>query len=329
METNIDGTSLEKTDHRPLTSHFQAIVTICYTVAGGELHRTSFRKREYHLLLELAVGDAYGAGFEYVDAEMIRRQNDLSCYVKHPRHNIQPGSYTDDTQMSLAIAEVIVSGEPWTPTLLAHKFVEVFQRDPREGYATGFYHFLLHVRDGEQFLRDIKSSSEKSGAAMRAAPIGIYPSLSEVIERCTLQAALTHNTSNGINAAVAAALMTHYFLYHLGPKKELGTFLEEQVSGRWATPWTGKVGSQGWMSVQAAVTALTRSDAMSDLLKTCIQFSGDVDTVAAIALAAGSCSTEIAQDLPVHLVNALENGQYGRDYIHLLDTQLIAFSSGE
>jgi len=277
------------------------------------------------LLLELAIGDAYGAGFEYVDREMIRQHNNLSCYVKHPRHNIQPGSYTDDTQMSLAIAETIVSGEPWKPTVLAHKFVEVFQRDPREGYATGFYHFLLHVRDGEQFLRNIRPTSEKSGAAMRAAPIGIYPTLSLVIERCTIQAVLTHDTPNGINAAVAAALMTHYFLYNLGPKKELGIFLEEHVRGHWATPWTGKVKSQGWMSVQAAVTALLRSDTMRELLKTCIQFSGDVDTVAAIALAAGSCSTEIAQDLPVHLIDALENGQYGRDYIRLLDTQLMAF----
>ncbi len=277
------------------------------------------------MLLELAIGDAYGAGFEYVDREMIRQHNNLSCYVKHPRHNIQPGSYTDDTQMSLAIAETIGSGEPWQPTVLAHKFVEVFQRDPREGYATGFYHFLLHVRDGEQFLRNIRPTSEKSGAAMRAAPIGIYPTLSLVIERCTIQAVLTHNTPDGINAAVAAALMTHYFLYNLGPKKELGIFLEEHVRGHWATPWTGKVKSQGWMSVQAAVTALLRSDTMRELLKTCIQFSGDVDTVAAIALAAGSCSTEIAQDLPVHLIDALENGQYGRDYIRLLDTQLMAF----
>ncbi len=176
------------------------------------------------MLLELAIGDAYGAGFEYVDGEMIHQHNNLSCYVKHPRHNIQPGSYTDDTQMSLAIAETIVSGEPWKPTVLAHKFVEVFQRDPREGYATGFYHFLLHVRDGEQFLRNIRPTSEKSGAAMRAAPIGIYPTLSLVIERCTIQAVLTHNTPDGINAAVVAALMTHYFLYNLGPKKELGIF---------------------------------------------------------------------------------------------------------
>jgi ADP-ribosylglycohydrolase len=277
------------------------------------------------MLLELAIGDAYGAGFEYVDAEVIRQQNDLSAYVKHPRHHIQPGSYTDDTQMSLAIAEAIVSGEPWKPAQLAERFVKVFQRDPREGYATGFAHFLRQVQNGEQFLKEINPISEKSGAAMRAAPIGVYPTVSLVIERCTMQAALTHNTPGGINAAVAVALMTHYFLYHLGSKSELGIFLENHVPGRWATSWTGTVKSQGWMCVQAAVTALLRCETMRDVLKTCIQFSGDVDTVAAIALAAGSCSAEIAQDLPAHLFDKLENGQYGRDYIRLLDAQLMAF----
>jgi ADP-ribosylglycohydrolase len=281
------------------------------------------------MLLELAIGDAYGAGFEYVDAEMIRQQNTLSGYVKHPRHHIQPGSYTDDTQMSLAIVEAMVSGEPWKPVLLADRFVKVFQRDPREGYASGFYHFLLHVHDGKQFLKEINPTSEKSGAAMRAAPIGIYPTIPLVIERCTIQAALTHNTPGGINAAVAAALMTHYFRYKLGPKKALGSFLEAYVPGRWAVPWTGKVRSQGWMSVQAAITALIGCNTMSDVLRACIQFSGDVDTVAAIALAAGSCSAEIAQNLPVHLFDQLENGQYGRDYIRVLDTQLMAFFGSE
>lgn len=279
------------------------------------------------MLLELAVGDAYGAAFEYADIEMIRRYNDLSGYIQHPRHSNLPGYYTDDTQMSLAIAETIVSRKPWTPAVLADKFVEVFKRDPREGYATGFYHFLEEVRDGEQFLRKIRPDSEKSGAAMRAAPTGIYPTIPLVIERCTIQAALTHNTPNGINAAVAAALMAHYFLYRIGPKSELGSFLQAHVPGNWATPWAGKVGSQGWMSVRAAVTALMRCDTMSALLKTCIQFSGDVDTVAAIALVAGSCSPEIAQDLPAHLIDGLENGPYGRDYIRRLDSQLLALKA--
>ena len=279
------------------------------------------------MLLELAIGDAYGAGFEYTDMSMIQRDNTLARYVKHPHHNIKPGMYTDDTQMSIAIVEAILSAQPWTAGLLAQKFVEAFKRDPHEGYASGFYSFLQHVQNGQQFLREIRPDSDKSGAAMRAAPIGVYPTIEQVIERSSLQAAITHNTPDGINAAVAASLMTHYFLYRLGPKKELGIFLARHVPGPWARPWHGKVGSKGWMSVQAAITALLKHTRMSELLKACIQFSGDVDTVAAIALAAGSCCREIAQDLPSHLLNALENGSYGKDYIVRLDEQLLRMLS--
>lgn len=276
------------------------------------------------MLLELAIGDAYGAGFEYATPDLIRRQNDLSRYVKHPKHAIQPGSYTDDTQMSLAIAEVIVSEQPWQPLVLANAFVEAFQRDPREGYASGFYHFLRNVRDGEQFLAEIQPLSDKSGAAMRAAPIGVFSTPALVIERCAVQAALTHNTPDGINAAVAAALMTHYFLYTLGSKRELADFLIAHVDGQWNQPWQGKVGSKGWMSVRAAITALLQCSSMSELLKICIAFSGDVDTVATIALAAGSCCSEIDQDLPAHLYDKLENTRFGREYIRQLDQQLLA-----
>jgi ADP-ribosylglycohydrolase len=276
------------------------------------------------MLIEMAIGDAYGAGFEYADIELIRRQNNLSRYVKHPRHRIQPGAYTDDTQMSLALAEVIVAGKPWEPRMLAHQFVVAFQRDPREGYAQGFYDFLRATRDGDQFLRTIRPDSAKSGAAMRAAPLGVYPTIAQVIERCNIQAALTHNTADGMNAASAAALMTHYFLYRRGPKKDLGAFLEQHVSGRWSQPWSGKVGAQGLASVRAAITAVTNHASMSALLKACVDFSGDVDTVAAIALAAGSCSAEIAQDLPAHLYDDLENGKYGREYIRRLDERLLA-----
>ena len=76
------------------------------------------------MLLELAIGDAYGAGFEYADIEYVKQHNNLFNYVKHPRHKLIPGSYTDDTQMSIAIAEMIISKEPWTRENLADKFVE-------------------------------------------------------------------------------------------------------------------------------------------------------------------------------------------------------------
>ena len=102
------------------------------------------------------------------------------------------------------------------------------------------------------------------------------------------------------------------------------SFVETHVSGKWSREWRGKVGSKGWMSVSAAVTAVLCNARMSTLLKDCIDFSGDVDTVATIALAAGSCSAEIEQDLPEVLTAGLENGTYGRDYLIGLDKQLMA-----
>jgi ADP-ribosylglycohydrolase len=274
------------------------------------------------MLLEIAIGDAYGAGFEYADEGTIRARNDLSRYVRHKSHGIEAGHYTDDTQMSIAVAEAILSGQAWTQEMLARRFVEVFKRDPRKGYAGSFYGFLARIRDGAQFLAEIHGDSEKSGAAMRAGPIGVFPTVEEVIEKATVQAAITHNTPNGINSAVAAALMTHYFIYDLGPKEHLGRWLSRHVEGDWARTWHGKVGSKGWMSVRAAVTAVVGSSSMSELLRRSVGYTGDVDTVAAIALAAGSCSKEVSQDLPKVLAEGLENGKYGREYLIELDRRL-------
>jgi len=106
----------------------------------------------------------------------------------------------------------------------------------------------------------------------------------------------------------------------------LGEFLAQHVPGEWARPWHGKVGSKGLMSARAAVTALMRCDGMRQLLKMCVDFTGDVDTVAAIALAAGACSREIAQDLPENLTVTLENRAYGRDYLIALGGRLLALA---
>jgi ADP-ribosyl-[dinitrogen reductase] hydrolase len=271
------------------------------------------------MLLEMAVGDAYGAGFECVSAGMVREHNRGLYYIQHPRHKIQPGRYTDDTQMSLAVAEALLSGEPWTRDNLARRFVEGFHRDPREGYASRFHAFLARVQH----------DSDRSGAAMRAPPLGVLSSARQVVVHCRLQAALTHDTPDGIHAAIAAALMTHYFLYDLGPTQDLGVYLEAQVPGEWSVPYRGEVGLQGWMSVRAAITAVVRQRRLSDLLRDCVAFTGDVDTVASIALAAASCSREYVLDLPPTLLAGLENGPYGRDYLMEVDRRLLALVGKE
>jgi len=275
------------------------------------------------MLIELAIGDAYGAGFEYVNKQYVVEHNDLSIYVPHPRHNTGLGRYTDDTQMTIAIVEAMLSQDDWTPETLAKYFVEAFQRDPREGYAGRFYTFLQSVANGTDFLNRIIPISDKSGAAMRAIPIGLFPNIRDVKEKCTIQAKITHNTPDGINAAIATSLMAHYFIYDLGKREHLGKFINKHVDGDWDVNWTGKVKSKGWMSVQAAITAVQKYNTLSELLRACIDYGGDVDTVATIALGAASCSKDYTHDLPSKLYDDLEDEEFGKTYLFELDQKLM------
>jgi len=281
---------------------------------------------KFRLLTYTALGDSWGAGFEYAPFEHIRAHNTLKQYVKNTKHNLLPGRYTDDAQMALANGEVIISGQEITRETLGQSYFDCFKRDPREGYAAGFYGLLMEVKSAKELLERLgNAQSDKSGGAMRAVVWGIYPTIDEVKRLTTLQASITHNTADGINAAVAAALMGHYFLYDLGPKKDLGKFLEKHVKGPhcdWNTPWTDKVGSKGWESVHAAVTAVIKYDSLAEMLKACVNYTGDVDTVAAIAIGAASCSQEVKDDLPQVLFTDHENGEFGLDYFRDRDEKL-------
>jgi len=274
------------------------------------------------MLLEAAVGDGYGGAFEYSPQSFIDQHNTGQYYSKHPRHNVPPGWYTDDTQMSLAIAELLISDLEWNRLNLANKFVEVFKRDPREGYAKGFYQFLLQVESGKEFLETIGGKSDKSGGAMRTTPIGLLQDFNEIMEKTILQASITHNSPAGLAAAQAAVALVYYCNQNLGSLEDASKWINEQVAGDWLTPWEGKVKTKGWMSVGAAITAFCRNDNLTDLLIDCIDFRGDVDTVATIALAAASVSDQYEQNLSEVLLLGLENRAYGRDYIIALDEKL-------
>lgn len=275
------------------------------------------------MLLELSVGDSYGFQFEYASKEFVEKYNDLSGYVQHPTHDIVPGNYSDDTQMSIAITRLILSNKDWTLVNIADFFVNTFKRDPIIGYSSKFQSFLEKVETGQELLENIIPDSDKSGAAMRAIPIGIYHSENEVVEKSVLQGQITHNTPDGLSAACASALLSHYFIYDKGNKKNAGEYITSFVDGDWTQEWHGKVGSKGWMSVLAAITAIRNHDNMADILKKCVSYTGDVDTVATIALGAASSCKEIKQNLPNSLIDNLTNATYGKDYIVALDRLLM------
>lgn len=274
------------------------------------------------MLSHIAVADAYGAGFEY-SAPTPDRPNTGNTYVAHPTHlSVRPGMYTDDTQMSIAVAEVLLSHDR-SPLAFANAFVGAFHRDPRDGYARGFQAFLPTVTSGADFLARIKPNSAKSGGAMRAGPVGLLSNVGDVLALSALQARLTHDTPEGVAAAQAAALMVFHQARLQAPLATLPAFLDAHVPGHaWSKPLEGPAEHGGIDIVRAALHAFIGSTSLHDLLVRTVDVGGDVDTVAAIAMAPASVSRHLDRTIPEPLVWGLENGRYGRDFLETLDRRV-------
>lgn len=256
------------------------------------------------MLTEIAIADAYGAGFEFCSEDKIISQNNLGLYSKHELYDIL-GKYTDDTQMSIAIVEFILSDQEWTKENIASKFIECFKRDVRLGYSEGFFNLLSKVESSKELLELIIPTSERNGAAMRSVPIGFLKNKEDVIALAKLQAQVTHDSSIGIQSSCAVALAAHFGTHQKGSIRDVKSFLESEQYGNWDYNWKDRVSLNAYDTVSAALTCLLKYSSLSELLKSCINLGGDTDSVAAIAVGLATCFREYKKDLPIQLYNNL------------------------
>ena len=274
------------------------------------------------MLLEIAIGDAYGAGFEFVEEDIIKKYNKLDSYYDSRIDNIRAGQYTDDTQMSLAIAELLLEEKEWTKENITEYFLKVFNRDKRQGYAKGFYNFLIENNDIEDFLNNINPESVRNGAAMRSVPLSYIKNKNELKEKAKIQASITHNTHEGIVSSQSVALIGHYFLYENINKHELRDRLLMEIEEIYRTDKTDRVACNAIDTIDAVLTVLLKSSTYSEILLNSIDLGGDTDSVASIALGLASLSNQFYNNLPNFLYDDLENEKYGKDYIINLDKNL-------
>lgn len=274
------------------------------------------------MLLEAAIGDAYGSGYEFAEAH-IYNQNRIKGYLSFEYGEGIYNRYTDDTQMAIGITELLIEKADWTPISIANKFVEVFKRDIRIGYAGRFFEFLKKIQTGEEFLEKIIPTSERNGASMRAFPLGVLSDEAEILAKAEIQARLTHNTDEGVYSAQLTALAAHYFLYDKGSKMDFEAYAKQYIPINWNFDWKGRVEIQGRQAILAALAAIRNYKSLSSILIQSIEYQGDVDTVATLAMAIGSVSKEIKNDLPKWTYKQLENEAYGRDFVANLDKQLM------
>ena len=274
------------------------------------------------MLIEIAIGDAYGAGFEFVPNETILKEHKLNKYYASRIDDLKAGQYTDDTQMSLAITELLLSKKEWTKEIIAKHFINAFERDKRCGYAKGFYKFLVSVKDEYDFIERINPESVRNGAAMRSVPLSIIKDIEELKEKAKLQASVTHNTHEGIVSSQAVALIGNYFLYQKGKKKDIVNYVYEQTGEFFKDNKTDRVPCCAIETIDAVMTVLKQSNTFSEIIDKSVRLGGDTDSVASIACGLASLSNEFVNDLPVFLYDDLENEKYGREYIQKLDIEV-------
>lgn len=273
------------------------------------------------MLLEIAIGDAYGAGFEFCARAKIARANTLEAYVDHEL-GIAAGHYTDDTQMSVAVAETMLSGAELTSAHFADAFVRCFKRDPRRGYAKGLQGLLEECADGTALRARIRPQSRRNGAAMRSVPLGLIANREALLAAAAAQARVTHDTPEGIASSRAVAVMAHALIHERAALAELPALVARHAGCVPRLDWNAEVECDAEQTLHAVATALLRHRSMAALLRDCVDFGGDVDSVAAIALGLASLSGEYANDLPAALSSGLENGAFGRDFLAGLDAEL-------
>jgi hypothetical protein len=104
----------------------------------------------------------------------------------------------------------------------------------------------------------------------------------------------------------------------------LSHFLEVNLPGyHWEDPWQDPVPNEGIPVVKAVLTVLTYLTSATEMLKASVAFTGDVDTVAALVLAAASQHPDVTWDLPDSLLENLEpGGKFGAEYLQQMDVAL-------
>lgn len=279
-------------------------------------------------LLGTFVGDALGMPYEGSPPEQPPRPLEMV------EARLGRGTYTDDTQMMIALGESLVACGRIEPDHLARAFLEAY--DPRRGYGAGTVEVLSRWRSGEPVDTAAKrifapSGSFGNGAAMRTAPIGAMfaEETERLVREAEASARLTHTHPVGVDAAVAQAAAVGAAMNGSDPlvaaravvrTEDLGDRLaqaarlaKDDISPADAAEVLGN-SSAGHESVPTAIYAAAVHSNIEEVVTFAVKCGGDADTIGAMAGAIAG-ARHGADAIPPRWLEALEEGDRGRSFV--------------
>jgi len=292
------------------------------------------------ILYGLAIGDCFGYPTEFMLLEDIKARFGPSGIQKIP----DPPLFTDDTQMTMAIAEALArSGEKDTHDIMVDiggEFVKWLD-SPENNRAPGMTCIAgaRELADGVPWTESGDPGSMGCGSAMRVAPIGylFQHDIGKLVDVAIASSICTHAHPGAIAASVAAAWLVKAALDKV-PQNELISGMKQTTLNmskdfdeavekleqclNWpdeekALSYLG----DGWIGPEAVVLALfcflRHSESYVDTIVRAANTDGDSDSIACIAGSISGAYHGIGA-IPPKWTTSIEKSDYIRELANRL-----------
>jgi poly(ADP-ribose) glycohydrolase ARH3 len=320
---------------------------------GTALGTSPHEDRCIGCLLGCAVGDTLGANLEFQSrAEIRRHYGRVDSFLHSDGRPL--GMFTDDTEMTLALALSLIECSGIDPRHCAANYASFFTAEPRRGYGPAVSRILVMLSGGADYRTTGRAvypeGSFANGGAMRIAPVGLaFRHADDAVLREAVRLALlcTHVHPDAVDGAfVQAKAVSELARASPRPEWNVAPFLSglqskaerevvrkklEIVIGARSAGWTdeqvlsavctpNEYGEQFQIhAAEAVACALWAFTCCPNDPEGCIiravGLGGDTDTVAAMAGALAG-SFHGSGWLPRRWFDSLENQPgVGRDYL--------------
>ena len=243
------------------------------------------------------LGDMIGAPYEF---DRGNKTKDFPLFVNESQ-------FTDDTVMTIAVAEALLDHPGASDEELRSALVQSMQmwgrKYPSAGYGARFIRWL-HSEDPKPY------GSYGNGSAMRVSAAGwLYETIDKTRHMARLTAEVTHDHPEGIKGAEATA--SAIFLARTGAGKddirdyiinEFGYDLSRTCDEIRPTYYHVESCQK---TVPEAITAFLEGDDFEDVIRTAVSLGGDCDTLTCIAGSIAEAFYRIPEEIVAECRNRL------------------------
>ncbi|MFN7037050.1 MAG: ADP-ribosylglycohydrolase family protein, partial [Bellilinea sp.] len=257
------------------------------------------------------------------------------------------GSFTDDTEMALALAESLLHDFDLNADDLVERFVNWYRSNPPDvGIHTAAV--LQRISGGmpwQQAVQEVQQANPQNagnGSLMRCYPVAIacWEDLERLIAQSRLQSQVTHPHQDCLDACAFVNVMIYYLVHGDSPQQAYQHALDQVTFSDGfrntvllaARRKRDELRNTGWVrhTLESAVWGLLNTSSFEEALVQVINLGADTDTTGAVTGALAGAAYGLSA-IPLDWKNALR-GEYpinsGRiwrldDFIHLAD-QLMA-----